>query len=105
MNNYRYIPIRGKGINTYAFDITIEYRHGTWTASCPALLSRGASVSAKTQRQALLKIHHRVWMIVGAMSERGEMVPGYSTTVVTNVEGWYLGSGLTEGGRNHATDG
>jgi hypothetical protein len=28
-----------------------------------------------------------------------------STTVVTNAEGWYLGSRLTEGGRNHATDG
>ena len=28
-----------------------------------------------------------------------------STTVVTNAEGWYRGSRLTEGGWNHATDG
>jgi hypothetical protein len=28
-----------------------------------------------------------------------------NTTVVTNAESWYLGSRLTEGGRNHATDG
>jgi hypothetical protein len=27
-----------------------------------------------------------------------------STTVVTKARSWYLGSGLTEGGRNHATD-
>ena len=27
-----------------------------------------------------------------------------STTVVTNAEGWYLGSRLTAGGWNHATD-
>jgi hypothetical protein len=30
---------------------------------------------------------------------------GSSTTVVTNAEGWYLGSRLTEGGRNHAPEG
>jgi len=27
-----------------------------------------------------------------------------NTTVVTNARSWYLGSGLTEGGWNHATD-
>ncbi len=76
MNNYRYIPLPGKGINTYAFDVTLEHRRGSWTASCPALLYRGASASAKTQRQALLKLHRKVWMIVAAMAERGEAVPG-----------------------------
>jgi hypothetical protein len=29
---------------------------------------------------------------------------GSSTTVVTKAQNWYLGSGLMDGGRNHATD-
>jgi Zn-dependent protease len=40
---------------------------------------------------------------LGGVSEMNQEPP--STTVVTNTEGWYLGSRLTEGGRNHATDG
>ena len=77
MNHYRYIPIRGKGMNTYAFDVTLEHQRGTWTAACPALLHRGGSVSAKTRRQAMLKLHRLVWMIVAEMADRGEMIPGH----------------------------
>ena len=88
MNNYRYIPVRGKGVTTYAFDVALEHRRGTWTASCPALLHHGASVSAKTPRQALLKLHRRVWLIVDALAARDETVPGHlvpSTTPVVVV--------------------
>jgi predicted RNase H-like HicB family nuclease len=76
MSTYRYIPVRGRGLISYAFAVTIVHEDGVWIASCPALLPYGAEVSAKTRQEVLRQINRRAWSIVLKLARSGESIPG-----------------------------
>jgi len=76
MNDYRYIPIKGKGVFNHIFRIQIERDGNSWTATCPALARYGAFTVGKTRQEAASRINRIAQMIVTSLIEKGEPIPG-----------------------------
>lgn len=83
MDDYRYIPIKGKGMHTYIFRVElVKEDDGRWSAGVPAL--PGCATWGYTKEEALQNIRDGVEAYIHAMQKAGEKIPQEATIKVIN---------------------
>ena len=75
MSTYTYIPIEGRGMTTYTFQVVVEPDEDAWHAYCPALVRQGAATWGATKEEALANIREVVELVVADLIEAGERLP------------------------------
>ena len=66
-------------MKTYTFKVIVGPDEDRWHAYCPALEGQGASTWGYTREEALKHINEVVQLVVGSMTEHGELLPEDST--------------------------
>lgn len=74
-NDYRYIPIKGQGPNTYVFQVVLMPDGPAWIAYCPLLQRYGAWTRGATPHAALRQIQELAQQVVSTLTNSGMQVP------------------------------
>lgn len=83
MNAHRPIPIKGRKMTTYVFNVSLEHDDDGWRAFYAPLEHIGASTWGKTQEEALQHIQEVLSMIVEEFAEEGKTIPTAEGLTVT----------------------
>lgn len=83
MVDLRYIPIRGRKMTTYVFQVALEPDGDGWRAFYPPLEHIGASTWGNTEEEAVQHIHEVLAMIVDELVEEGKKIPDTEGLTIT----------------------
>lgn len=75
MKNYTCIPVNGKAMAAYDFEVVVEQDEDAWHAYCPAPLRQGGATWDATRDEALENTREVVQMVVTDLTETGECLP------------------------------
>jgi predicted RNase H-like HicB family nuclease len=74
-NDYRYIPIKGQGLNTYMFQVVLMPDGQAWIAYCPLLQRYGVWTRGATPHAVLRQIQELAQQVVSVLTDSGMPVP------------------------------
>jgi predicted RNase H-like HicB family nuclease len=74
MDSYRYVPVKGRPVKTYIFQVEVEQEEdGHWSAWIEAL--PGCATWGYTKEEAVRNIHDAVEAYVASMRKAGDVIP------------------------------
>lgn len=75
MRDYQYLPPTSGAMTTYLYRVIIEPDAQGYKATCPALLSWGATVWCTSREAAVRHLREQIERIIAHLRERGEPIP------------------------------